>query len=545
MKTKITFQNVFNAIIALFLVAGLNANAQTYAYNETTSSGMFIDGDGAQVPNPVSDAVNSTANCAKSGTGGWKKIEYFPNYTPVTGSKLYFSIYNPNSAAQGQVKFEYTTGGGEQWGGNVDYVSGSLTGWKEYSVDLTSHIGNTINKIVIYPSGENAAAAFIDNIYFGTMSVLPQDSAVYNETVSSGMFIDGDGAQVPNPVSDAVNSTANCAKSGTGGWKKIEYFPNYTPVAGAKLYFSIYNPNVAGPGQVKFEYTTGGGEKWGGNVDYVSGSLTGWKEYGVDLTSHIGNTINKIVIYPSGENAAAAFIDNIYFGTLSALPQDPAVYNEITSSGMFFQGNGVQVTNPVKDTVNSSDNCAQSGSGSGWQQIQYFPTYAPVSGDKLYFSVYNPNNAGPGQLQFEYTSGGGWKWGGNLNYVSGSVTGWQEYSVDLTDHVGNVINKIIMMPAGDNSAVAYVDNIYFGTKSTLRTKLDAIINNQIYVAKDGKIQFTKTQSNTQLAVFDLTGRLILEENVNGVQSQNALNNKGIYIVRVKSDQGVSAQKIIF
>ncbi|MBC7749891.1 MAG: T9SS type A sorting domain-containing protein [Methylotenera sp.] len=367
----------------------------------------------------------------------------------------------------------------------------------------------------------------------------------YNETISSGMFIDGDGASVANPVSDAVNSTANCARSGTGGWKKIEYFPNYTPVTGSKLYFSIYNPNGAAQGQVKFEYTTGGGEKWGGNVDYVSGSLTGWKEYSLDLTSHIGNIINKIVIYPSGENVAAAFIDNIYFGTLSVLPKDPAVYNEITSSGIFFQGNGAQVANPVKDAVNSSDNCAQSGSGSNWQQIQYFPSYSPVAGDKLYFSVYNPNNAGPGQLQFEYTSGGGWNWGGNLNYVSGSVTGWQEYSVDLTPHVGNIINKIIIMPAGDKSTAAYVDNIYFGTKSTLSTKAVTIINNQIYVSKDGKIQFSKTQSNTQLSVFDFTGRLILEEKINGTQGVKTLNNKGIYIVRVKSDQGVSAQKIIF
>ena len=228
MKTKITLKNVTNAIIALFFVTGLSATAQTYAYNETISSGMFIDGDGASVANPVSDAVNSTANCARSGTGGWKKIEYFPNYTPVAGAKLYFSIYNPNGAGPGQVKFEYTTGGGEKWGGNVDYVSGSLTGWKEYSLDLTSHIGNIINKIVIYPSGENVAATFIDNIYFGTMSVLPQDPVVYNEVISSGIFFQGNGSQVANPVKDAVNSTDNCARSGSGSnWQQIQYFPTY------------------------------------------------------------------------------------------------------------------------------------------------------------------------------------------------------------------------------------------------------------------------------------------------------------------------------
>lgn len=391
----------------------------------------------------------------------------------------------------------------------------------------------------------NVSNAFIALLLLAGLSANAQTYA-FNETISSGMFIDGDGASVANPVSDAVNSSANCARSGTGGWKKIEYFPNYTAVAGAKLYFSIYNPNGAGPGQVKFEYTTGGGEKWGGNVDYVAGSLTGWKEYSLDLTPHIGNIINKIVVYPSGENSAATFIDNIYFGTISVLPQDPAVYNETTASGIFFQGNGAQVANPKKDAVNATDNCARSGAGANWQQIQYFPTYSPAAGDKLYFSVYNPNNAGPGQLQFEYTTGGGWQWGGNLTYESGSVTGWKEYSVALTDHVGKIINKIILMPAGDKTTAAFVDNVYFGSKSALLSTItNAIAENQIYVTKSGKINFSKTQSNTRLSVFDVAGRLVFEEKVNGLQSEKALNNKGIYIVKVKSEAGISSQKIIF
>ena len=81
------------------------------------------------------------------------------------------------------------------------------------------------------------------------------------------------------------------------------------------------------------------------------------------------------------------------------------VYNESTSSGMFFQGtDGGEVSNPVSDGVNSSANVAKSATDGNWQQIQYFPTFTPASGDKIFFSVYNPSNVGPGQLQFEYSN---------------------------------------------------------------------------------------------------------------------------------------------
>jgi hypothetical protein len=41
------------------------------------------------------------------------------------------------------------------------------------------------------------------------------------------------------------------------------------------------------------------------------------------------------------------------------------------------------------------------------------------------------------------------------------------------------------------------------------------------------------------------GRLILEEKINGKKGDKVLNNKGIYILRVKSVNGVSSQKIAF
>ena len=221
------------------------------------------------------------------------------------------------------------------------------------------------------------------------------------------------------------------------------------------------------------------------------------------------------------------------------------VYNESTSSGMFFESpNGSQVANPISDAVNSSANCAYSGTIDNfpWLEIQYFPTHTPVSGDKLFFSVYNPNGASGGQIQFN----NGAYFGGNVTYVAGSTTGWVEYSIILSAGIiGNALTKITLYPDSGNPVGVYIDNIYFATSSTLKTNSVAKIDNLVYVSKEGSIQFTKEQTNTQLSVFDLTGKLILEEKINGIKGEKVLNNKGIYILRIKAESGVSAQKIIF
>mgnify|MGYP000433401402 CR=1 FL=1 len=126
-----------------------------------------------------------------------------------------------------------------------------------------------------------------------------------------------------------------------------------------------------------------------------------------------------------------------------------------------------------------------------------------------------------------------------------SGSGWQEYSITLDDEIGNTLTKIILYPDSGNPVGVYVDNIYFGTSSTLSSNSIVKLSNKVYVSKEGSIQFNKEQSNTLLTVYDLMGRLILEEKINGKKGDKVLNNKGIYILRVKSVNGVSSQKIAF
>ena len=168
-----------------------------------------------------------------------------------------------------------------------------------------------------------------------------------------------------------------------------------------------------------------------------------------------------------------------------------------------------------------------------------------MSGDKIYFSVYNPNSVISAQIKFDYSSGSTEVWGGNVTYDAGATSGWVEHSLDLTSHVGNEINKIWLYLASGEANSAYVDNVYFGTSSTLSTNSIAQINNRVFISKGGSVHFYKEQKNTFLTIYDITGRLILEEKINGKKSDKVLSQKGIYILRVKSDYGVSSQKSVY
>ncbi|UAM97994.1 T9SS type A sorting domain-containing protein [Polaribacter litorisediminis] len=544
-------------IWALLLLISFGANAQTYVYNDSTSSGAWYQSsDGGEVANPLSDAVNASATCAQNGTDGtWQQIQYFPTYTPVSGDKLFFSIYNPNNTGPGQIQFRYSSDQSTwQFGANVTYTTESQTGWVEYTVDLSNHVGNEIDQVIIMPSGDNSAATFVDNIYFNDVSVTASTGpfVVYDDNTSSGAWYQSsDGGEVANPLSDSVNSSATCAQNGTDGtWQQIQYFSTYTPVSGDKLFFSIYNPNNTGPGQIQFRYSSDQSTwQFGANVTYTAESQTGWVEYSVDLSAHVGNEIDQVIMMPSGDNSAATYVDNVYFNDASVTggTTGPVViYDESTKSGAWYQSSdGGEVANPLSDGVNSSATCGQNGTDGNWQQIQYFITYTPVSGDKLFFSIYNPNNTGPGQIQFRYSSDQStWQYGGDIAYTAASQTGWVEYSIDLSNHVGNLIDQVIMMPSGDNSATTYIDNVYFGNQTVLSTDVTNFVEEAMFINSEGRVSFKNDQNQTKLNVFDVAGRLIFKENINGKYSENTLHKKGVYILRIEKEGKVSVKKLL-
>jgi hypothetical protein len=547
MKTKITQFKITFWALSFAILFTLTSNSQTHVYNDDAASGIFIDG-GSEVANPASDAVNSSSTCVLSGTG-WQKTEFFPTYTPVSGDKLYFSIYNPNTIASAQIKFDYTSGETEVWGGNVTYDAGAANRWVEHSLDLTEHAGKEINKIWLYLASGETKTAYIDNIYFHTSSVLNPatiETHVYNDDTASGIFIDG-GSEVANPASDAVNSSTTCVLSGTG-WQKTEFFPTYTPVSGDKLYFSVYNPNTIASAQIKFDYTSGETEVWGGNITYNASAANGWVEHNLDLTEHVGKEINKIWLYLASGETKTAYLDNIYFHTSSVIvtPETTTYFfQDAVQNGTVWHASATEVANPLSDAANSSSTVIQNTGTGAWQDTQINGiSYTIQTGDMFYMSVYNPNAAAAWQLKMVVDATDTWI--AEPAHVAGAASAWQEVSVDLSAYVGQNLSQIKIYPAAGESKSIYFDTIYISTSSVLSSATFQIKNDtKVFISSEGKINFIKEQTNATLYVFDVKGALLFKENIKGNRSRNLLNKKGIYFLKMKNEKGLNNHKVLF
>ena len=105
---------------------------------------------------------------------------------------------------------------------------------------------------------------------------------------------------------------------------------------------------------------------------------------------------------------------------------------------------------------------------------------------------------------------------------AGAATAWKEASLDLSAYVGESISQIKIFPAAGESKSVYFDNIYISTSSMLSTNSVAKINNRVFISKEGNIQFYKEQNGTFLSIYDLTGRLILEEKINGKKNNHRI-----------------------
>jgi hypothetical protein len=243
-------------------------------------------------------------------------------------------------------------------------------------------------------------------------------------------------------------------------------------------------------------------------------------------------------------NFATAVIALLLLTGFSAKAQTH-FFQDAVANGTIWHAAGSEVANPLpSDPINSSSISIQNTGAGGWQDTQINGiSYTIQTGDKIFVSFYNPNGAAAWQLKMTLNTTDTWI--GEPAHASGAASGWNEVSVDLSAYVGQALTQIKIFPAAGESKSIYFDNIYISSTTVLSTKSVAKINNQVYVSREGSIQFNKAQTNTLLSVYDLMGRLILEEKINGKKGEKVLNHKGIYILVVKSNDGVSSQKIAF
>jgi hypothetical protein len=169
-------------------------STQTYFYQEAVENGTIWHNGVTDISNPLSDSVNSSSIVLQNdGTASWQETQLFPSaYTIQSGDKFYISFYNPNSAANWQLRMDLSTTGSftQISGGDPAHDSNTSSGWVEVSLDLSSYVGESISKIQLYPVAGESISISYDNIYISSASVLSTSDFLKNE---SKVFVGANG----------------------------------------------------------------------------------------------------------------------------------------------------------------------------------------------------------------------------------------------------------------------------------------------------------------------------------------------------------------
>ena len=351
MKTKITFMKL--AVIAFVFFSSNNFYSQTYFFQDAVENGTIWHNGATEVSNPLSDSVNSTSTVLQNdGTASWQETQLFPDggYTIQTGDKFYISFYNPNGAANWQLRMDLSTTGTFTQISGVDpaHDASNSSGWVEVNLDLSSYVGEDITKIQLYPAAGESISINYDNIYIGSASgggggSTDTQTYFFQDAVENGTIWHNGATEVSNPLSDSVNSTSTVLQNdGTASWQETQLFPDggYTIQTGDKFYISFYNPNGAANWQLRMDLSTTGTFTQISGVDpaHDASNSSGWVEVNLDLSSYVGEDITKIQLYPAAGESISINYDNIYIGSAAVLNTENFKKQEIK---LFVDTNGI------------------------------------------------------------------------------------------------------------------------------------------------------------------------------------------------------------
>lgn len=377
----------------------------------------------------------------------------------------------------------------------------------------------------------------------------------FQESVQNGTIWHSNGGEVENPNPDDVNSSAIVIQNnGAGGWEETQFFPSpqYTIQEGDKIFVSFYNPNGAAAWQMRMNLSITGEYTWIGEPAHAGAAATGWSEVSLDLSSYVGEDISQINIYPSAGDAISVFYDNVYINTTSVIMDPPSAatyfFDESVQNGTIWHSNGAEVANPNQDNVNPSSIVIMNNGDGGWEETQFFPApnYTIQSGDKIFVSFYNPNEAGAWQMRMNLSVSGDFTWIGEPAHEPDAADGWNEVSLDITPYEGEDISQINLYPSAGDAISVYYDNIYIANATVLSVnEMNNQSSNDIaYINSQGLVKFYNNQINAIVTVYDITGKQIFQEQIsNSSTSKSSLNKRGIYIVSIKKGEDVLNLKL--
>tara|TARA_R110002126_G_C10484067_1_gene502242 strand:+ start:1827 stop:3062 length:1236 start_codon:yes stop_codon:yes gene_type:complete len=394
-------------------------------------------------------------------------------------------------------------------------------------------------------------------IFIMCVNLLNAQTYFYQDAVENGTIWHNGATDTANPLSDGINSSTTVIQNdGTAAWQETQLFPTdgYTIQAGDAFYISFYNPNGATNWQLRMDLSTTGAftQISDADVAHNSAASAGWNEVNLDLSSYIGEDITKIQLYPTTDESISINYDNIYIKTNSggggSTDSQTYFYQEAVENGTIWHNGATDISNPLSDGVNSSSTVLQNDGTASWQETQLFPSsYTIQAGDKFYISFYNPNGAANWQLRMDLSTTGAFTQisDADVPHTSDASAGWNEVSLDLSTYVGESVTKIQLYPvAGESISVNY-DNIYISSASVLSTPVFLKNESKVFIGANGIVNFAKVQEDTTLYIFDVKGALILKEQINGNSSKKALQKKGLYFIKLKSNLGFSNYKVLF
>ncbi|MDP5092979.1 MAG: hypothetical protein NWQ17_06690, partial [Polaribacter sp.] len=396
MKTTLTF---FKLIAIFQIVFFTNLfSAQTHFFEDAVANGTIWHNGAAEVANPKSDAVNSSSIVLQNdGNASWQETQFFPSgYTVKAGDKFFISFYNPNGAANWQLRMDLSTSGSfvQISGSDPAHHANAATGWTEVSLDLSTYVGENITKIQLYPTAGEAKSIYYDNVFVGSGSENNTVTKTYlfQEAVENGTIWHNGAAEVANPKSDSVNSSSIVLQNnGTASWQETQFFPSgYTVKAGDKFFISFYNPNGAANWQLRMDLSTSGSfvQISGSDPAHDANAATGWTEVSLDLSAYEGQNISKVQLYPVAGDAKSIYYDNVYIGSTNSgngggSNTQTYFYQEAVANGTIWHNGVSDVANPKSDAINTSSMVLQNTGDSGWQETQFFPSgYTVKAGDK-------------------------------------------------------------------------------------------------------------------------------------------------------------------
>ncbi|MDP5092980.1 MAG: T9SS type A sorting domain-containing protein, partial [Polaribacter sp.] len=166
---------------------------------------------------------------------------------------FFISFYNPNGAANWQLRMDLSTSGSfvQISGSDPAHHANAATGWNEVNLDLSTYAGQNITKIQLYPAAGNAKSIYYDNIYIASETVLSINTF---DTLTNRAFISQDGRiQFTNELQNAtiyvfdlkgaqiLKETINGKVSQNSISKKGLYFVKIISKEGTGNYKVIFN----------------------------------------------------------------------------------------------------------------------------------------------------------------------------------------------------------------------------------------------------------------------------------------------------------------